>query len=442
MKLRVLLVDDEEVIQMGVARHLSEHGYDVFSAFTLKEAKQYIKTQPFDAILLDVRLTDGNSLDLIRDIRAKEEETAIIMISGASDVATAVKAMKLGAENFITKPLEMDGLNISIQKNLELVKLKKKDTRVKRLKMSPVKPYFGNSSQIKTATNYAKIAAGNDAVVLLTGETGTGKGIMAKWIHDHSRCRSGNFVELNCSALRGELLRSELYGHAKGSFTSAVKDRAGLIEIANNGTLFLDEIGDMDIEVQAELLKTIEEKKFRRIGENVVRNSDFRLICATNRDLKEMAQEGTFRSDLYYRICVFPIELPSLRERTKDIQGYLEHFLKAFGYDRLPLDKDLLEALSEYSWPGNIRELRNMLERALILSQGKALKLDHFPGLKPNGNPEPEGEVPVWNLNEMGKRHIMRALEHFDDKLKASKALGITVSALNQKLEKDKQVAA
>ncbi|MFP4164438.1 MAG: sigma-54-dependent transcriptional regulator [Chitinispirillaceae bacterium] len=441
MKLTVLLVDDEEVIQMGVAKHLSDHGYDVFSAFSLKEARSHIKKQPFDAILLDVRLSDGNSLDLIRDIRAREKETAVIMISGASDVATAVKAMKLGAENFITKPLEMDGLNISIQRNLELVKLRKKDTRVKRLEMAPLKPYFGNSSQIKTACDYSRIAAGNDAVVLLTGETGTGKGILAKWIHDHSRCKAGNFVELNCSSLKGELLRSELYGHAKGSFTSAVKDRAGLVEIANNGTLFLDEIGDMDLEVQAELLKTIEEKKFRRIGENVVRSSDFRLVCATNRDLMKMAEEGTFRSDLYYRICVFPIELPSLRERTGDIRGYAEHFLKAFGYDHMPLDEEVVEALSEYSWPGNIRELRNMLERALILSQGKALKLEHFPGLLPSES-QNSREKPVWNLNEVGKRHIMRALEHFDDKLKASKALGITVSALDQKLEKDKQVAA
>ncbi len=440
MKIKVLLVDDEEVIQIGVAKHLSELGYDIFTASTMKEARELLEAQSFDVVILDVRLTDGISIDLIREIRSREkDEIAVIVISGASDVATAVKAMKLGAENFITKPLELDGLKISIQRNLELVKLRKKDTRVRRLQMSTVEPYFGDSKQIGTVREYASIAAKNSAVVLLTGETGTGKGVLAKWIHDHSNVKGGTFVELNCSALRGELLRSELYGHARGSFTSAVKDRAGLIEIAHNGTLFLDEIGDMDIEVQAELLKTIEEKKFRRIGENIVRNSDFRLICATNRNLKEMSQDGTFRSDLYYRICVFPIEMPSLKQRPNDISGYVEHFLKAFGYNQFPLEKKLAKALEEYVWPGNVRELRNMVERALILSEGRDLELEHFPGL--GGNEEGVEEI-EWNLNEVGRKHIIRALSHFNDRLKACRALGITPTALNQRLERDSQVAA
>jgi len=439
MRLKVLLVDSEQAVKVQVARHLSDHGYDVFSAISVEEANTLLGVHSFDAVFLDVRLSNGESINLIKDIRSKEKECAVIVISDVSDVATAVNAMKLGAENFITKSQGIEGLKLFIQRDLELIELRKKDTSVRRLQMTPGKPYFGESQQIKTVYDYAAIAAKNSTVVLLTGETGTGKGVLAKWIHDHSSVRAGSFVELNCSALRGDLLRSELYGHVKGSFTSAIKDRIGLIEIARGGTLFLDEIGDMDVEVQAELLKTIEEKKFRRVGDNVLRSSDFRLICATNRDLKDMADRGTFRSDLYYRICVFPIEMPALRERPVDILGYTDYFLKAFGYNSFPLSDELQSVLTSYSWPGNIRELRNAIERALILSQSKVLGIDHFPGLMEE-NPlentqkaEREKEV-IWDLNEIGRRHIQRALAFFNDKLKACSALGITPSALNQKL--------
>ncbi|MDR0305628.1 MAG: sigma-54 dependent transcriptional regulator [Chitinispirillales bacterium] len=438
MRLKVLLVDSEQAVQVEVARHLSDRGYDVFSAVSVDEANAYLAVHSFDAVFLDVGLSDGESINLIRDIRSKEKECAVIVISGVADVATAVHAMKLGAENFITKSQGAEGLKLFIQRDLELIELRKKDTNVRRLQMAPCKPYFGESPQIKTIYDYAAIAAKNSAVALLTGETGTGKGVLAKWIHDHSSVRAGNFVELNCSALRGDLLRSELYGHVKGSFTSAIKDRIGLIEIARGGTLFLDEIGDMDMEVQAELLKTIEEKKFRRVGDNILRSSDFRLICATNRNLKAMSEKGTFRSDLYYRICVFPIEMPALRERPIDILGYTDYFLKAFGYNQ-PLSDELQSVLSSYSWPGNIRELRNTIERALILSHCKNLDIEHFPGLKGENQlestlyPIDEKDV-IWDLNEIGRRHIQRALSFFKDKLKACHALGITQSALNQRI--------
>ncbi|MDR2727766.1 MAG: sigma-54 dependent transcriptional regulator [Chitinispirillales bacterium] len=439
MRLKVLLADNEQAVQIQVARHLSDRGYDVFSAVSVDEVNTLLGVHSFDAVFLDVKLSNGDSINLIRDIRSKQKECVVIVISDISDVATAVHAMKSGAENFITKSQGIEGLKLFIQRDLELVALRKKDTTVRRLQMAPCKPYFGDSQQIKTVYSYAAIAAKNSAVVLLTGETGTGKGVLAKWIHDHSSVRAGNFVELNCSALKGDLLRSELYGHVKGSFTSAIKDRTGLIELARGGTLFLDEIGDMDMEVQAELLKTIEEKKFRRVGDNVLRSSDFRLICATNRDLKEMANRGTFRSDLYYRICVFPIEMPALRERHEDILGYTDYFLKAYSYNQFPLDKTLQSALTAYPWLGNIRELRNTIERALILSQGKNLEIDHFPGLKGENLLELIGAVghqkeEIWDLNEIGRRHIQRALSFFKDKLKACQALGITQSALNQRL--------
>jgi transcriptional regulator with PAS, ATPase and Fis domain len=305
----------------------------------------------------------------------------------------------------------------------------------KRITPEAPKAYFNPVSPMRNVMKYAQTAAINDTVVLILGETGTGKGVLARWIHDHSARAGGNYVELNCSSLKGEILRSELYGHARGAFTSAIKDREGLIEIADGGTLFLDEIGDMDTIVQAELLKTIEERSFRRIGENKIRTSDFRLICATNRNLLEAARAETFRSDLYYRICVFPVELPALRNRKCDIPGIIKQVLVSFGYTQFPVDESVIDALVGYYWPGNIRELKNMLERALLLSRGNPLSLSHFPGIlnKPIIEITPELK---WDLETIERDHIISAMQHFnEDKHEICKALGISLSSLYRKLE-------
>ncbi len=435
MHSRILLVDDEEIIQIGITRYLSSKGYSVSQAFSLSQARSMIEREVFDAVLLDVKLPDGTSLDLIQEITAKFNSTPVIVISGMADVSMAVKAMRMGATNFITKPMEIEGLGLSIQKCLEHEELKKKESRSRRLKKESLEPYFGNSPKSLQIRKFAEVAANNDSVVLLTGETGTGKGVLAKWIHENSSRATGNYVELNCSALRGELLRSELYGHTRGSFTSALKDREGLIEVADNGTLFLDEIGDMELSVQAELLKTIEEKSFRRIGENKIRISKFRLICATNKKLLEESETGRFRTDLYYRICVFPIELPPLKERKEDIPGFAENILLSFGYQKFPLDQEVMKYLIDYSWPGNIREMRNILERALLLAQGKDLKIEHFPGLtcKPTIIDE---KIEECTLKEVERKHIIRIVNHYDQDLaRASKVLGISLDMLKSKLE-------
>ncbi len=313
--------------------------------------------------------------------------------------------------------------------------MRRRDTLRKRLYPETPKTYFNHISPMREVMKFAQTAAINDTVVLILGETGTGKGVLARWIHDHSARASGNYVELNCSSLKGEILRSELYGHARGAFTSAIKDREGLIEIADGGTLFLDEIGDMDLIVQAELLKTIEERSFRRIGENKIRSSDFRLICATNRNLLDASHAEEFRSDLYYRICVFPIELPALRNRKCDIPGIIKQILVGFGYTQFPVDQAVIDALVGYSWPGNIRELKNMLERGLLLSRGNPLSLTDFPGLLDKTCLKNLSE-PVWNLDSIEKGHIIRAMKHFnEDKHEICKALGISLSSLYRKLE-------
>lgn len=435
MHSRILLVDDEEIVQIAITRFLSGCGYDVTQAFSMKQARALIEKEVFDVILLDVKLPDGISLDLIQEINSKFSSTPVIVISGAADVSTAVKAMRLGATNFITKPMEIEGLGLSIQKCLEHEELKKKEYRSRRLKKASVEPYFGDSPKSLQIKKIAEVATNNDSVVLLLGETGTGKGVLAKWIHENSSRAAGNYVELNCSALRGELLRSELYGHARGSFTSALKDREGLIEVADNGTLFLDEIGDMELSVQAELLKTIEEKSFRRIGENKIRTSRFRLICATNKKLLEESETGKFRTDLYYRICVFPIELPALKERKEDIPGFAENILRSFGYQYFPLDHEVQKYLLDYSWPGNIREMRNVLERALLLAQGRKLTFEHFSGLNCKLAVFDDTSE-ACSLKEIERKHIIRMVNHYNqDLVRASKVLGISLEMLKAKLE-------
>jgi len=308
--------------------------------------------------------------------------------------------------------------------------------------------YFGSSPSIESVKSDVGSVAATDCAVLILGETGTGKSILARSIHDRSSRGGKPFVDINCSALRGELLKSEVLGHARGSFTGAVSDRIGLVEAANGGTLFLDEIGDMPAEVQSLLLKIVDEKTFRRVGENRQRKSDFRLICATNRNLRTAVTAGTFREDLFYRINTFHITLPSLRDRREDIPGLVEYLLNKMGYTE-PLSQETLDLLTLYSWPGNIRQLQNGLERALIYANGEPLTPKHFADIvSPKDTPplsvDEAGEDGAiaqaavgWNLNDIERVHILRALERFGgDKLKASEALGISLSTLYRKLDK------
>ncbi|MBN1578170.1 MAG: sigma-54-dependent Fis family transcriptional regulator [Chitinispirillaceae bacterium] len=434
----ILIVEDDEAATFGYTRFLSGNGYSVKGASTLKEASAAIDAGLFDTIILDLKLPDGNALHWIPQQKQAYPQLPIIVITGMGDIPTAVQATKNGAEYFLTKPVEMDDLREALEKCLELNMLRKKSIIQQRLSKSE-EPCFGTSAEIAELLTYAELAARNDSVILLQGETGTGKGVLAKWIHEKSGRSTEAFIELNCSGLKGELIKSELYGHVKGAFTSAIKEREGLIEVADGGTLFLDEIGDMDLEMQSQLLKTIEEKSFRRIGENRVRKSDFRLICATNRDLLRESKNNRFRSDLYYRICVFPITVPSLCERVDDIPGLAKHLLDNFGYTHLPLSSDVIELLRHYAWPGNVRELKNMLERAVLLSQGRPLMPLHFPGL--NGmHASTEAGDDVENLREMEKKHILTILRKYNgDKKLASEALGMSFSNLYRRLQQFKE---
>jgi len=354
MKPQVLLIDDDQGTRFGFSKYLSKKGYVVNEASCLAEAREATSSQRFDVILLDLYLPDGSGLDWILEIRDAYPDIPLVVITGRGDIPVAVEAMRRGADNFLTKPVDMASLEVFLQKTIELGSMRRRHLSEQRLAKKE-EIYFGDSPEMKKVKELASLASGKDSAVLIMGETGIGKGMLAKWIHENSKRNSYPFVAINCSALRGELLASELFGNIRGAFTTAVQDRQGLIEFADRGTLFLDEIGDMDIGVQSQFLKVIEEKSFRRIGDVKLRKSDFRLICATTKDLQNEIQQGRFRNELYFRIHVFPIFIPPLRERPEDIPGLVHHILKTLGVFVTDISPEVMQLLKAYHWPGNIR---------------------------------------------------------------------------------------
>jgi len=435
MKPIVLLIDDEPSVRFGFSAYLNKTGYQVQTADSITEARLKLVQGCFDIILLDLSLPDGNGLDLIAEIRQNYPEVALVVITGGGDVPLAVKAMQLGADNFLTKPVDMNELNVYLGKSVELKGLRSKEMTRKRLDKR-LEPYFGESPAIQEVLQLAGMAAGKDSTVMICGQTGTGKGVLARWIHEHSPRSSGFFVEVNCSALKGDLLSSELFGHARGAFTSAHQDKQGLLEVADGGTLFLDEIGDMDLSVQAQFLKVIEEKQYRRMGDVKMRQSNFRLICATNRDLLSDTKQGRFRPDLYYRINVFPISLPSLKELDRDLDGLIRHLLANLNYTDVEIHPEVWRLLRSYHWPGNIRELKNILERGMMLSGGNILKPSHFISLDLQ-TAEDRSEAGGSSIELAEMLHIKEIMEQCGGNTSAAaRILGISRPTLYRKIKK------
>lgn len=431
---QVLVVDDDRSVCETYSKFLARKGYHVQTASTLSEMRGQLAHRMFDALVLDIFLPDGNSLDVIEGLRREYPEMAIVLMTAEGSVNMAVEAMRRGVDNFLTKPVNLNDLDVFLTKGLEVSALRRE--RKALLRQTRFEPMFvGKSRPWSKTMELARLAAENDNAVLIMGETGTGKGVLAKWIHANSARSKEVFVELNCSSLRGELLASELFGHVKGAFTSAISDKQGLIEVADRGTLFLDEIGDMDLAVQAQFLKVIEEKRFRRVGDVRVRESEFRLICATNHDLTQQSAEGKFRSDLFFRINVFPIQVPPLRDMKEDLPDLARHLARTIAGREIELPANVLNLLLAYSWPGNIRELRNVLERGLILARGGLLTPECFPGLQAGAM---ASAIPVstLNLKEVERSKIIAALERYGGNvIMAAKALGISRATLYRRLK-------
>ncbi len=430
----ILIVEDDKELLTGYKMFLGKKGYHATCAETLGAAMDYVNKQTFNIALLDVNLPDGYGPDIIPGLKSNDPRMSIIVVTSDNKIETAVDAIKRGADNYLVKPFKWQNLEAVLDRSSEFTTLRRRSFANESLQEEK-SIVFGDSSIIRTVVHQAEIAAKSDTNIFITGETGTGKGVLARHIHQISNRNEEAFVELNCSTLKGDLLKSELFGHAKGAFTSAYKDRQGLIESADRGTLFLDEIGDMDWEVQTMLLKVLEEHTFRRLGENKLRKSSFRLLCATNKDLHEAVEKKEFREDLLYRINVFPLTLPPLRERTQDIGALTISLLRELNYKHDLLDETVIAYLSEVPLRGNIRELRNTLERAMILAQGTPLQQYHFSSNQGNSNEKKESNI-CFTLKSAEQEHIKKVIAHFhNDKTQAAQALGISVPSLYRKLE-------
>jgi DNA-binding NtrC family response regulator len=434
MKPNVLLIEDNDASRFGFVRYFSKDGYDIKEAADLAKAARAITEQRFNAIIMDINLPDGNGIDFIDTIRANDPTVPIIVITGAGNIQLAVEAMQRGADNFLTKPVDNAALAQYLRKTLEIGVLKRQASARQRLEKKD-DTFFGTTPVMLEILNLARIAASNNNPVLFTGETGTGKGMFSKWIHRQCARSKNEFIEINCSGLRGELLSREIFGNARGAFTSADQDRKGLLDIADQGTLFLDEIGDMGMEVQAQFLKVLEDKSYRRLGDVKLFKSDFRLICATNRDIENMVKGGSFRQDLLYRINLMVIHLPPLRERTSELPEIIRHLLVQMDAPENVISDEVMTILKSYSWPGNIRELKNVLERALLLTpRGAMLRVAHFSNLcNDRTTPLVTEQSTVHDVKEA---HIKSVLDLMDGDInRAAKTLNISRATLYRRLK-------
>ncbi|MGI8741804.1 MAG: sigma-54-dependent transcriptional regulator, partial [Bryobacteraceae bacterium] len=411
-KRKILILDDEPNIRRSLGMILENEGYAIIHAGSLAEARR-IADRP-DAMLLDVRLPDGSGIDFLRQFREKEPDVPAVMISGHGTIADAVEATRAGAFDFLEKPLSRDRVLLSLKNALEQSNLRRENEQLRELIGSGPR-MIGSSPAFLRVVEQATLAARSDARILLMGESGTGKELLAAHVHRESPFATGPFVKVNCAAIPADLLESELFGHEKGSFTGAVGLRKGKFELANGGTIFLDEVGDLHAASQAKLLRVLQEGEFHRVGGEQPVRVTVRVIAATNRNLSEMVAQEKFREDLYYRLCVVPIRVPSLRERPQDIGPLAEYFLQEFcsrnNFRTKQIDEGVHSALEAYQWPGNARELRNIVERMAILSSGDRLTADSVPlEVRLARDAGPKSNLRETR-NSAERDHILRALE-------------------------------
>jgi DNA-binding NtrC family response regulator len=440
LKNRILLVDDDPSVRLGVRTYLETYGYDVDETGSCAEGLAHMNQDLPDVLILDYALPDGTALDVIASMKREGIDVPVVVLTGHGSIELAVTAMKEGAEHFLTKPVEMASLTVLIDRVIENQHTRRRLSASRAQPASPAEGLFaGSSTAMRMLARDAKSVADGDAPVLIEGETGTGKSVLARWLHEHSARARESLVELNCAGLPRELLESELFGHEKGAFTGATGMKVGLIESAHRGTMFLDEIGDMDLAIQPKLLKVVEEKKIRRLGDVGERRVDIRFIAATNRGLAQLVDEGRFREDLFYRINTIVLRLPPLRERREDIPGMAKMLLPQIARDtRRPvpaLDPDAEAALVAHSWPGNVRELRNVLERALLLTAAPVLRRADLrlatvvPKAGANGDN-------AGSLKDAEWQYIQRVLAQEGGNVpRAAQRLGIPRSTMYQKLK-------
>lgn len=436
-EISLLIVDDESSVRDSLANWFQEDGYRVSCAENAKTALQMLEEEVFDIILTDIKMPGMDGLEMLKRIKSLKPDAIVIVMTAFATVDTAVQALKDGAFDYVTKPFDPDDLSHLIRNASLQVNLKDENMRLREqvISLENVEDIIGESEPMKDLLKEVERVAQSNATVILTGESGTGKEIIARAIHANSQRRFFPLISVHCGALSESLLESELFGHEKGAFTGAVYNRKGRFEMADSGTIFLDEIATISAKMQIELLRVLETKSFMRVGGNKQITSDFRVICATNRDLKQMVDAGTFREDLYYRLNVVNIRIPALRERKSDIPLLVEHFIKKFctamSKNLVTIEKAALERLQEFDFPGNVRELENMIERAIVIGNGKEIKVRDLPLSKAANTST------VESLDELEKKHIHQILEKYEWNIsKTARVLGIDRVTLYNKMKK------
>lgn len=439
----ILIIDDEEKIRTLLSRIISLEGFDVSQASDLKNAKKRLEMSEFDVVISDVKLPDGSGVEFSKIIKEKHPATEVILLTAYGNIPDGVQAIKNGAFDYITKGDDNNKIIPLVYKAVEKVALNKRVIQLEKQlgdKLS-FDNIIGKSKTIQSAIDSAKKVAVTDATVLLTGETGTGKEVFAQAIHNASNRAKHNFIAINSSAFSKELLENELFGHKAGAFTGAFKDSKGIFEEANKGTVFLDEIGEMPLDLQAKLLRVLESGEFLKVGDSKPTKIDVRIIAATNRNLEDEIKAGNFREDLYYRINIFTIHLPPLRERASDIKDLANSFLQTFsakvGKKIIGFSDDYLEALKRHSWKGNIRELRNVIERSVILCDSSRLELGVLPQELQNISEEglKNKTLSAFELASAEKVHIQKVLNYTSgNKTETARLLNIALTTLYRKL--------
>jgi len=444
----ILVIDDEAAQRDVLTGYLKKKGYQIFAASSGKEGIEITKNEPVDIILSDFKMPDLNGIEVLEQVKKMNPEISFVIVTAYGTVENAVKAMRLGAFDYISKPVDLDELDLMIERIIEHKNLKSENQLLKTQLQEKYKisSLVSQSQKMEEVINVAARVADSKATVLITGENGTGKEVLAKAIHYMSSRKEKPFIAVNVPALTETLLESELFGHDKGAFTGADKMKKGRFEIANGGTLFLDEVGDIPQSIQVKLLRVLQEHQFERVGGTEKIEVDVRIIAATNKELEQKIKDGTFREDLYYRLNVVSIKIPPLRERKEDIlpmiESFIEKYRKENNKEKLEVSKEVVDTLMKYNYPGNVRELENIIERAVVLTRSKVITLNDIPmNIKGFKEEKSIGSLDEGTLTEqveaLEKQLIFDALQQSGgNQTKAGKLLGLTERNLRYKLKK------
>jgi DNA-binding NtrC family response regulator len=438
----VLVVDDERPTRLLMEKELPRTGCDVTTVESGEQALEQLRDRDFDVVLLDLKMPGIGGMEALRRVRESGASAEVVILTGHPDVNTAIEAMKLGAYDYLTKPFKLAEVEAVVRRAAERKRLQKENAALRRMvaQRVPLTPIVGQSQAMASLTERIERIASSEANVLIEGESGTGKGLMAQVIHGRSARATGPLLVINCSGFQDQLLESELFGHEKGAFTGASSVKPGLFEVADGGTLFLDEVAEMSPAMQAKLLQVLDSRELRRVGGTRVRRVDVRIIAATNKELSREVGEGRFREDLYYRLNVVGVTLPPLRERREDIPLLIDHFMRRLQESGKPgkaVSSKALQLLCDYAWPGNVRELANAVERLLILAPGAVIGPEDLPPNIRSAGREMRGNVGgSLSLSEMERLHIARVLsETKGKKMQTARLLGIDLKTLNKKIK-------